>query len=125
MAHMSPAQISARRQEATLSILSMWETMKGAVSYALQCPCEIDCWCMPHDEVPRIILNKCMYVGKLEYFVVQQPFLDQQGFRLSCFCDDCHSEMACGIIVKKNIKNCINQLCIMCLYHKTLSINFV
>ena len=69
MAHMSSSQIAARRQEATSSILSMWENMRGAESYALQCPCVIDCGCMPHYQVPRIVLKDCLYVEELDYFL--------------------------------------------------------
>ena len=97
MAHLPLAEIEARRQAASLDILSVWNYMQGAEWYALQCPCRIDCGCMPEDEVPRIILNNCMYVGELDHFVVHQPFLATHGFRVTLFCDECHSEMACGI----------------------------
>ena len=74
MAHLPAAEIAARREAATLDILSVWNTMQGAEWYSLQCPCRIDCGCMPEDEVPRIVLNNCMYVGELDYFFVTRAF---------------------------------------------------
>ncbi len=59
---------------------------------------------MPEDEVPRIILNNCMYVGELDHFVVHQPFLATHGFRVTWFCDECYSEMACGITIPHYIR---------------------
>ena len=61
----------------------------------------IDCGCMPHYEVPQIVLKDCMYVGELDYFVVKQPFKEQHGFRVSWFCDSCQSEMACGLPIQQ------------------------
>ena len=69
MAHLPSAEIAARREAATQDILSVWNTIQGAEWYSLQCPCRIDCGCMPEDEVPRIVLNNCMYVGELDYFL--------------------------------------------------------
>ena len=96
MAHLPRAEIAARREAATQDILSIWNTMQGAKIYALQCPCKIDCGCMPEDQVPRIIMNNCMFVGELGYFYVTQHFLDTYGFRVTWHCDDCKEEMACG-----------------------------
>ena len=75
MAHLPQIEILARRQHATQDILQEWQTMHVAEWYALQCPCHPDCGCMPHDEVPRIVLSQCLYVGALNYFLVEQPFI--------------------------------------------------
>ena len=96
MAHLPSAEITARREAATQDILSVWNTMQGAEWYALMCPCRIDCGCMPEDEIPRIVLNNCMYVGELDYFFVTQPFQATYGFQVRWYCDECESEMACG-----------------------------
>ena len=96
MAHLPAAEIALRREAATQDILSVWNTMQGAIWYSLQCPCRIDCGCMPEDEVPRIVLNNCMYVGELDYFFVTQPFEAAYGFKVRWHCDECESEMACG-----------------------------
>ena len=96
MAHLPSAEIAARREAAIQDLLSVWNTMQGAEWYALQCPCRIDCGCMPEDEVPRIVLNNCMYVGELDYFFVTQPFQTVYGFKVRWHCDECESEMACG-----------------------------
>ena len=96
MAHLPQAEILARRQHASLDIVHEWETMQGAEWYALQCPCLTDCMCMPHNEVPRIILSQCLYVGELDYFFVEQPFQHVYGFRVRWHCDECEAELACG-----------------------------
>ena len=96
MAHLPSAEIAARRQAATQEIIDEWQTMKGSEWYAIQCPCRIDCFCMPQQEVPRIVLNNCMFVGELDYFFVSQPFQAAYGFRVRWHCDECESEMACG-----------------------------
>ena len=82
MAHLPSAEIAARREAATQDILSVWNTIQGAEWYSLQCPCRIDCGCMPEDEVPRIVLNNCMYVGELDFFFVTQPFEAPYGFKV-------------------------------------------
>ena len=96
MANLPRAEIAARREAATQDILSIWNTMQGAKIYAHQCPCRIDCGHMPEDQVPRIILNNCMFVGELDYFYVAQSFLATYGFRVIWHCDECQEEMACG-----------------------------
>ena len=97
MAHLPLAELHARRAHATLDIILEWHTMVGAEWYALMCPCYIDCNCMPLNEVPRIVLSQCMYVGEMDYFFVQQPFVAEYGFKVRWHCDECLSEMACGI----------------------------
>ena len=82
MAHLPAAEIAARREAATLDILRVWKTMQGANWYSLQCPCKLDCGCMPEDEVPRIVLNFCMYPGEFDYFFVIQPFEATYGFKV-------------------------------------------
>ena len=96
MAHVPPAEIEARRNAASLDIIEEWQAMQGQEWYGLQCPCRIDCGCMPEDEVPRIILANCMYPGELDYFFVTQPFQATYGFKVRWHCDECHSELACG-----------------------------
>ena len=96
MAQIPSAEIAARRTVATQEIIEEWQTMKGSEWYAIQCPCRIDCFCMPQQEVPRIILNNCMFVGELDYFFVTQPFQAAYGFKVRWHCDECLAEMACG-----------------------------
>ena len=96
MAHLPHAEIQARRAAATQDIISVWQGMQGAQWYAIQCPCRPDCNCMLVHEVPRIVLSNCMYVGELDYFYVDQPFLATYHFRVRWHCDECGSEMACG-----------------------------
>ena len=96
MAMLSHKQIAQRRQEAMNYILVAWESMQGAQSYTLQCPCDIECDCMPPIDCPHIVLQKCLYVGELDFFIVNQPFLEY-GFEVSWFCNTCEDEMACGM----------------------------
>ena len=62
----------------------------------IQCPCRIDCGCMPEGEIPRIVPNNCMFVGELDYFFVTQPFQATYEFKVRWHCDECESEMAFG-----------------------------
>ena len=96
MAHLPQAELDARHAAAKQDILSVWQTMQGAEWYAIQCPCRPDCFCMPVEEVPRIVLSNCMYVGELDNFFVDQPFLPTYNFRVRWHCDECEAEMACG-----------------------------
>ena len=98
MAHLPHAEVLARRTSATQDILSVWqgEGLQGCAWYAIHCPCMPDCGCMPYNEVPRIVLPNCLYVGELDYFFVEQPFLATYGFKVRWHCDECEAEMACG-----------------------------
>ena len=96
MAHLPNAEIVARRTAAKQDIISVWQGMKGHEWYAIQCPCRPDCGCMPHDEIPRIVLTNCLYVGEMDFFFVEQPFQATHGFKVRWHCDECISELACG-----------------------------
>ena len=96
MAHLPYTEIQARRNHASQDIILEWDKMQGSDWYAIQCPCRPDCKCMPQNEVPRIVLSQCMYVGELDFFFVEQPFLAKYGFRVRWHCDACESELACG-----------------------------
>ena len=93
---LSHEQIVQRRQEAMVDILLAWQPMQGASSYTIQCPCGIDCDCSDTFDSPRITLQKCLYVGELVFFIVEQPFLEL-GFHVSWYCNTCGDEMACGM----------------------------
>ena len=96
MAHLPAAEIQARRGHATQHIIQEWEKVQGSNWYAIMCPCYIECNCMHVNEVPRIVLTQCLYVGELDYFYVTQPFHREYGFRVRWHCDECLNEMACG-----------------------------
>ncbi|CAL4078754.1 unnamed protein product [Meganyctiphanes norvegica] len=96
MAHLPANELANRRLEAFQDILDEWHTVQGNEWYAIQCPCRPDCGHMPPHEIPRLILSSCLYVGELDYFFVEQPFLDLYGFRVRWHCDECQAEMACG-----------------------------
>ena len=91
---LSHEQIIQRRQEAIDDILVEWSPVRGAQSYIIQCPCQIDCFCN-NEQNPHITLRNCLYVGELDFFEVHQPFIDI-GFFIYCHCNVCRDEMACG-----------------------------
>ena len=96
MAHLSPAEIVARRQAISQDILAGVANSPGFQWYFLQCPCRIDCECVPEETTPRIILANCPYPGELDYFYTH-PFKNHYGFITAWHCRECESEFACGI----------------------------
>ena len=77
-------------------MLALLQPQQDKTWYAMMCPCDIDCHHMPEEEVPRLRIPRCYYPGELDYFFVTQPFLQQYGFKLRWYCDECHAAMACG-----------------------------
>ena len=96
MAHLAPDEVAARRIQASEEIIAVIEENPAREWFAIMCPCNIDCNCMPLDEVPRIRLSFCMYPGELDYFFTQQPFLNSYGTKVRWHCDECHGELDCG-----------------------------
>jgi len=96
MAHLPNAEIEARRNAASQDIIKEWQANQGFELYAIQCPCRIDCRCIPEDEIPRLILSNCLYPGECDYYFVTQPFKDTYGFKVMWHCDACHGELCCG-----------------------------
>ena len=96
MAHLPNAEIEARRNAASQEIIQEWQANQGKEWYAIQCPCRIDCGCMPEDEIPRIILSNCMFPGEYDYYFVTQPFKATYGFKVRWHCDECFEELCCG-----------------------------
>ena len=99
MAHLSPAEVEARRQAISENILGCWAATPGFDLYFILCPCLIDCQCVPVDESPRLVLNNCYYVGELDWFTIYQPFAEKYGFDVTWHCseEECRSELACGL----------------------------
>ena len=85
-----------RRAKATLEILESVAQHPVRPYYALMCPCDIDCRCMPFDEVPRVRLSFCLYPGEMDFFFTEDPFMSQHNFRVRWHCDECEAELACG-----------------------------
>ena len=96
MAHLAQAVIEDRRAKARAEILARIEDHPVRAWYALMCPCNIDCKCMPLDEIPRVRLSFCLYPGEMDYFFTERPFLAQHNFQIRWHCDECHGELACG-----------------------------
>ena len=99
MAHLPQAQILAHRAAAKQEILSQWENNQGYTWYALSCPCvggNFGCNHQPEDEVPRILLSTCLFVGELDALMVEDYFIEY-GFKVMWLSIECQTEFACGI----------------------------
>ena len=98
MAHIPPAERELRFNDAKQQLLQSRQELDGPVSdwYIIQCPCRPDCECISKEEVPRLVFSPCLYVGELDRFYVEQPFLETHGFRVMWICDLCNSEFCCG-----------------------------
>ena len=68
MAHLSQAQIQARRERVRDEVLAAVMELPARPWYALQCKCGIDCLHMPFAEMPRIRLSFCLYPGEFDFF---------------------------------------------------------
>ena len=98
MAHLPPAELEAGFNHAKADLLIARQELEGPLSdwYIILCPCRIDCSCINEEEVPRLVLSQCIYVGELDRFFVHQPFVEDYGFRVMWHCDICQKELACG-----------------------------
>ena len=88
--------IEERRQQLSEEVLELWNPLQGREWYALQCPCLIDCQCMPENVVPRLRIHRCYFPGELDFYFVTQPFYEKYGFKLWWHCNKCNREMSCG-----------------------------
>ena len=96
MAHLPEEVLQERRQTISNEVLAYTALYPGHEWYALVCQCNIDCGCMPPEEIPRIMLSECYYPGEYDYFVVKQPFFATHYFKVRWHCDECLKEQACG-----------------------------
>ena len=96
MAHLPVATLEARFMNTCEYIIQEWQQLVQRLMYALQCSCEQDCYCMRLEDVPRIVIDKCLYIGELDRFYVEQPFCEQYGFSVIWHYDICEEEMECG-----------------------------
>merc|ERR1712030_13578 len=81
MAHLSVAEVDARRATASIEIIAGAAQYPGYTWYVIVCPCNINCGHMPTHKVPRIMLSRCMYPGELDFFFTQQPFWTAYNFK--------------------------------------------
>ena len=88
-------QVLCRRAEAKTQLLSQWKKKPGHPVYLINCTCFTQFCCLP---MPTLKLIRCLRVGELDYFYVEQPFLTDYGFTLRWHCanEDCQSEVCCG-----------------------------
>ncbi|CAL4153240.1 unnamed protein product [Meganyctiphanes norvegica] len=94
MSHFTSYEIEQRHLLACKAILIKRQALLNSAKYIIQWPCRPGCAHMT--QVPRIVLDSCLYVGELDKFYVQQPFLPDFGFRVIWHCQVCSIEQACG-----------------------------
>ena len=100
MAFLPESVIYQQRENLTKEIVALYHNLEDSLQnlewYGLMCPCNIDCNHMPLDEVPRIRVAACHFPGEMDYYFVDQPFLDTLGIKIRWHCDECHEPIACG-----------------------------
>ena len=97
MAHLHADVLELRFQSMCNYIIQAWEDKESQKdTFAIQCLCEIDCYCMSAAEVPRIVLDRCLWVCELDKLFIEQPFYHSHGFDVLWHCDVCTNEMSCG-----------------------------
>ena len=99
MAHLPRSEILARHQAVIMDIVSEWQKNPGWQEYMISCPCFHEPACdhgLSEDFLPRIIIKNCLYIGELDKLFVEQPLLEQHGFKVTWICYECHTEYACG-----------------------------
>ena len=82
MAHLPSVEIQVRRQGTSQEIIAEWQVQDRPNWVAIQCPCRIDCGCIPLNQVARIVISNCLYVGELDYYYVTHTFMATYGFRV-------------------------------------------
>ena len=81
MAHLNPDVVELRYNSTCDFIIEQWEAQNSTKdTFAIQCLCEIDCNCMSNFEVPRLVLNRWLWVCELNLIYLCQPFFHLHGF---------------------------------------------
>ena len=94
--YISTGCLNKRYEDMKRHIMTQWRNMGSVMGkYYIQCPCFLDCFCTDWEEMPRILLYRCLYVRELDQFYVEQPFA-RYGLHVQWHCEECVSEMACG-----------------------------
>ena len=100
MAFLQELVIYQRRENLTKEIVALYHNLEDSLQnlewYGLMCLCNIDCNHMPLDEIPRLRVAACHFPGEMDYYFVEQPFLDTLGIKIRWHCDECHEAIACG-----------------------------
>ena len=100
MAFLPDVVIYQRRQNLTKEIVALYHNLEDSLQnlewYGLMCPCNIDCNHMPLDEIPRLRVVACHFPGEMDYYFVEQPFLDTLGIKIRWHCFEFHEPIACG-----------------------------
>ena len=94
----SRSVIEQRRTQLHQELLELWQPRQGRDMYVVMCPCDLSpCGHMPEAQFPRLKVGRCYYPGELDYFIVEQPFLQQHCFKVTWLCFTKHGhEFSCG-----------------------------
>ena len=96
---LTPEQFQSRMQQMHNEIVTLWSQIPGYDTYYVTCNCAYDCDCEDHNVIPRLRLSNCYYSAEFNILVIEQPFLEELGFKIfwSCVGYECDYEFACGV----------------------------
>ena len=99
MAHLPISVIEHRRSQLHQELLELWQPLQGRDMYVVMCPCDLSpCWSHARGPIPEAEGGQMLLPGELDYFIVEQPFLQQHGFKDTWLCFTKHShEFSCGV----------------------------
>ena len=95
---LSEEEVQSRKEMMHNEILALWSAIPGYHTYYVQCRCAFDCDCVGDNEIPRLRLSACYYYAEFNILLIEQPFVEVQGFHIfwSCVGYECENEFACG-----------------------------
>ena len=96
---LSHEEVQSRMEQMQNEILTLWSEIPGHDTYYVQCNCAYDCDCEGHNVIPRLRLSNCYYSAEFNILVIEQPFLEEHGFKIfwTCVGYECEEEFACGV----------------------------
>ena len=96
--YLSDEEVQSRNEQMRTEILALWSEIPGHDTYYVQCNCAFDCDCVGHNVIPRLRLSNCYYTAEFNILLIEQPFVEEQGFQIfwSCVGYECDNEFACG-----------------------------
>ena len=96
--YLSDEEVQSRKEQMRNEILALWSENPGHDTYYVQCNCALDCDCYGHNVIPRLRLSKCYYITEFNSLLIEQPFVEEQGFYIywNCVGYECDNDLACG-----------------------------
>ena len=95
---LSEEEVQSRKEMMHNEILALWSAIPGYHTYYVQCRCAFDCDCVGDNEIPRLRLSTCYYYAEFNILLIEQPFVEEQGFHIfwNCVGYECENDFACG-----------------------------